>query len=110
MLWHSVCVKARSEIQCVDACMYVCTYVTENAARDLGHTVCRDLGDFFPLPETWSFTVGGRCLLLLMTSVRTVVQLKLVRGFEIAIVRRKTHFIVLGGGRDNGVGEMIMVL
>ncbi len=61
-----MCIKARPEIQYVDVCMYVCMYVhmsrrTRRATLGI-HTVCRDLGDFFPLPETWSFTVGGRCL------------------------------------------------
>jgi len=87
--------------------MYVCTYVTENAARDLGHTyilyaVISEIFSRCPRPGVLllgvvvCFVVFG-CYWLLMSI--GWLQMKLVGGFEFAIVRRKTHFIVLEGGR-----------
>ncbi len=114
-----VCIKARPEIQyhsrCMHACMYVCTYVCmyvcngEGGARPWAYILYAVILEFFIFSAArdlefycWGSLFVSFCLLLVVDECPVVVAMKLVGGFEFAIVRRKTHLIVFLGARQWG--------
>ncbi len=87
--------------------MYVCN--GEGGARPWAYILYAVILEFFIFSAArdlefycWGSLFVSFCLLLVVDECPVVVAMKLVGGFEFAIVRRKTHLIVFLGARQWG--------